>query len=149
MVKHIWSLICARALLDAETNNVSLIDVVEEIRVRTKRPIEREPIPFVPRLDWVTTWVHEGPKEESGCAVRDKIVSPSGEVLWEGPPSELDESNTRIRVKRKVPRFDLKQSGRYLLITEAKPARSGTWKQSAVVPLDVLISYSPPSGEPT
>ena len=149
MVKHLWSLICARALLDVETHNVSLIDVVEEIRITMRRPTEGESIPFVPRLDWVTTWVHEGPKDESGCVVRDKVVSPSGEIVWEGPTSELDVSQTRIRVKRQVPRFSLKQSGRYTFITEAKLGRGQTWKQSAAVPLDIWISYSPPSGDPT
>jgi hypothetical protein len=31
MIQHVWSVLCARAVIDSESNTISLFDVVEQI----------------------------------------------------------------------------------------------------------------------
>ena len=36
MIEHIWSVLCSRSVIDSETNNVSIQDVIEHIIINAE-----------------------------------------------------------------------------------------------------------------
>jgi len=45
MLEHIWSVLCSRSVIDSETNNVSIQDVIEQITINAE-PAENGFLPF-------------------------------------------------------------------------------------------------------
>ena len=58
-MKHIWSILCRNAIVDKDTNNVSLLNVIERIIFEPKQKLaenKKLPIPVVEELTLVSLW---------------------------------------------------------------------------------------------
>lgn len=139
MLRHVWSVLCTKTVIDVETNNISLFEVIEQLQVR--RPLAgkgnarfhvENPFGF----QWVSLWTRaEHDKATQGHA-RDRVFDPSGALAF-GGEYEVDlRQKPRTRVRRTVSTV-FKASGRYEFCTEVKSGR--TWKEVSRIPLTVSV----------
>ncbi len=139
MLRHVWSVLCTKSVIDVETNNISLFEVIEELQVRV--PLAGKgnakfhgvaPVGF----QWVSLWTRaEHGKGTQGHA-RDRILEPSGAIAFDGEYEVDLHGKQRTRVRRTVNTV-FKASGRYEFCTEVKSGK--TWKEVARIPLTVSV----------
>jgi hypothetical protein len=133
MIEHIWSVLCSRSVIDSETNNVSIQDVVEQITINAE-PAENGFLPFP--LELITLWGRKKVDEPTKGTERVSFVTPSGKstVISE---SNIDLSKTeRHRQKVKFPGLPLGEGGRYYFIVEFKED-NGQYSEVAAIPLTI------------
>lgn len=138
MIEHIWSILCSRSVIDAETNNVSIQDVIEQIIISAK-PMDNGFLPI--QLELITLWGREANDAIKGVE-RVTFISPSGktEVVSE---AEIDLSKVeRHRQRVRFPGLPISDSGKYYFKVEMKIG-TNEWKQVSAIPLQVV--FQPPS----
>jgi len=139
MIEHIWSVLCSRSVIDAETNNVSIQDVIEQIVISAK-PVENGFLPI--QLELITLWGREESNDAAKGSERVTFVSPSGkaEIVSE---AEIDLSKVeRHRQRVRFPGLPISESGKYYFKVEMKNGNN-EWKQVSAIPLQVV--FQPPS----
>lgn len=134
MLEHIWSVLCARSVIDSETNNVSIQDVVEQITINAE-PIENGFLPF--QLELITLWGRDESNKPTKGMERVTFISPSGksEVVSE---AEIDLSNVeRHRHRVRFPGLPVSEAGKYYFRVEMKSKNE--WKQVSAIPLRIIF----------
>jgi len=136
MIEHIWSVLCSRSVIDSETNNVSIHDVIEQIIINAE-PTENGFLPFP--LELITLWGRkELDKSESGIE-RVSFITPSGKstVISE---SKIDLSKVeRHRHRVRFPGLPISEGGRYYFKVEME--NGNQYHEMAAIPL--VIQFQP------
>jgi hypothetical protein len=136
MFDHVWTVLCSRAVVDRETNNVSLQNVVEEITIRGA-PKPGAPVPV--HLELMTLWSRTGPSVPAKGRARVTLLSPAqAELLtFEGDVDLTQAERARSRlVYQSLP---VHGTGRHLFCVEARESEQDEWRQVAIVPLKVVF----------
>lgn len=82
MISCVWAMLCLRSIVSQSTNNVSLIEVLDDITIQP--PPDSEEQPFQPiNFDFVMYWKIQNDNQEDDYRFRFRIVAPSGKVLLE------------------------------------------------------------------
>jgi hypothetical protein len=146
MIQHIWTIPCRIATTDRESNNVSLIEVLEEFTIPAVVPQqpERGLVPAI--FDVVTLWARADDDQPVAGTGRMSFLSPDGEALF-AYEYEIDlRESRRIRSVGRVLGFPAPSPGRYHFRIECRVGDGGPWEQLALVPLwvNILRSENPP-----
>jgi hypothetical protein len=134
MIEHIWTILCARCIVDSRTNSTTLFDLLEEIHVAV--PITAPGV--IPQMvELVTLWART--YEDTACRGRSRLSvrDPNGEVI--GQPMQYDVDLTdrpRLRNITTFGGFPVNSVGRYTLTVELE--QDGSWRTVASVYLSVL-----------
>jgi len=142
---HRFSLLCEKGIIDSGTNNISLINIVEELSVVIKKSdyqklngkdvdkAEFVDIPFF--FEIVSFWENDGHKEK--LDVRIDLLAPSGKVLNQFYPKfKFDSQNDKLRTTIKVDGVKInKESGVYNYVIHYRNKESEKYKIVATVPL--------------
>jgi hypothetical protein len=142
MIEHVWSVVCGRATTDRESNNISLVDVFEQLNllgpVPGPAPIavegEAPKQPAVPlQFELVSLWIRQNPDEEEESVGRIRFVSPQNQdlIAHEFPVNLVH--NPRMRTQLKSSAIPLAGPGRYRFVVEIR--RAGAWDTVARIPL--------------
>lgn len=146
MIKHIWSVLCQRSVIDQESNNASLIDVFEQLQVDTNHAGTSEisapkDISVPVRYELVNFWSKTKEGEEERGSVRILLSDPAGrEIQRIENEIVIPQSNKRIREINKIQGITLKGSGVYNFIISIRQQSSETYEPVAELPLEVKIS---------
>jgi len=140
MIRHIWTVICSRALIDKESNNVSLVEVIEEVRLTpVKSNVEGAVTPFPVTIAWVTTWQREPIEHPGHSRGKDTILSPTGKVVVENEyPIDLSRYK-RLRTRRNVANFPVSESGIYSFRTQIWNEEKNVWEAVSDIPVDISV----------
>ncbi len=135
MIEHIWSILCSRSVIDYETNNVSIQDVVEQITINGE-PVDNGFLPFP--FELITLWGRKDNHETAKGIEKVTFITPSGktDVISE---AEIDLINVeRHRQRVKFPGIPISEAGKYYFKVELKNG-SNDWKEVAAIPLVVVF----------
>lgn len=137
MINHIWSVLCRNAVIDIDTNNVSIHDILEQITINAM-PLENGVLPF--QFELITLWG----RAESGRPTTGKskvtLVAPSKKIK---PVLvfEIDLSKAELfRQRVKFPGLAAGEGGIYHFVVELAE-NDNKWRQVAAIPLK--ISFKP------
>lgn len=139
MINHVWTVICSRAVVDNESNNVTLQNILEQFRIKA----EPEPdgvigIPF----DIMTLWIRSDENVPEKANTKLILVSPSGKIIHTYE-TDIDLTNhERFRSKAKFSGLPASKSGRYLFRVAIQQEKSEEWKVVTEIPLSV--NFEPP-----
>ena len=146
MIEHIWTVLCSHVITSRETNNVSLIDVTEELRLDVSKEGNKEstdqsliPLPF--RLILVSLWSRIEDDKPIVVNGKDIWLTPSGKILGE-QEFKIDLSNhVRMRTIRRLIHLPIpvKESGKYRFRTELLDEENKTWKVVSNVPVIISV----------
>jgi hypothetical protein len=136
MIEHVWSVLCGRAVTDRETNNMSLLEVIEQVNLLGPMPEPGQrvalPIPF----EVVSLWSRGNPNEREESTGRIKIIAPNNaEVLAHEFSINLIE-HARVRTQMRSVGIPLAGVGRYVFSIEIKRPNE-IWETVAKIPLQV------------
>jgi hypothetical protein len=133
MIEHIWSVLCSRSVIDSETNNVSIQNVVEQIVIQAE-PQENGFLPI--ELELITLWGKDEPKEVVEGAGRVTFITPSGKSdVISDEKIDLTKAE-RHRQRIKLPGLPVSEAGKYYFKVEVKN-KDGEWKQVSAIPLKI------------
>lgn len=127
MPRLIWAVTCARIITDNQTNSVSYVDAVEQLRSGAF------PAPFPP-IYLGTLWRRSTIGEE--LRIRVRVTDPSGKDLISFQPKqtiEMVQPRHRLNVNLGGPK--IAKPGEYTVIVE-QPSGSA-WKVVAELPIEI------------
>lgn len=133
MLEHIWSVLCSRSVIDSETNNVSIQDVIEQITIIAE-PTDDGFLPFP--LELITLWGRKEVDRPTNGTERVSFVTPSGKSTTISE-SKIDLSRVeRHRQRVKLPGLPLDEAGRYYFRVEFKE-NGDEYREVAAIPLTI------------
>jgi len=132
-MKHLWSIICNRLIIDEQTNNATIIDILEEIKIKKEFLQNRKELPFF--FNFVSLWfVEDEDEHEKETNVIIEFYDPNNNKLNDFNFSfALPQRKKRIRTNVKFDRFVLNGSGTYRI----KVKQDNT--EVAEIPLEIII----------
>ena len=142
---HRFSLMCEKGIIDSGTNNISLINIMEELSVAIKKSdyqqlngkdVDKEEFVDIPFLfEIVSFWKNNGHKEK--LDVRIDLLAPSGKALNQFYPKfKFDSQNDKLRTTIKVDGVKInKESGVYNYVIHYRNRESEKYKIVATIPL--------------
>jgi hypothetical protein len=136
MIDHVWTVICSRSIIDRDTNNVSIYNVIEQINV----PGEPQPDRVLDIIvEIVTLWVRSDFDVPSHGDARLTFISASGQrggsVEFELDLSEFE----RLRTRRLFEGLPVAEPGRHTWLVELRNEGEEEWQEVASVPLKVVF----------
>lgn len=136
MIDHAWSVLCEHAIIDAETNNATLYNTIEEVTVlQALQPGARVGLSF----EVVSLWVRSDPQIPAVGHVRLIVVGPSGETKTAGEVVIDAASAERSRTKFIFGSFSPVASGRYIFCVDYRLEHENDWHSATRIPLTVHL----------
>ena len=137
MIEHVWSVVCSKAVIDRDTNNVSLQTVLEQLKIKGE-PKQEGLVPM--KFDVMSLWSRSDDNKPCEGRFRLAYVSPSGKVLINSE-GEINLLNTeRFRSTVHSDGIPLGEGGRYKFKIEVQQEGEMEWSQVASIPLTVKFS---------
>lgn len=137
MIEHVWTVFCSQSVIDRDSNNISLHNVIEQLTIR-EEPAPRAVVPAT--FEVVTLWARLDFDVPSRGRARLTFVSPSGSVL---DPQEYDIDLSQFHRHRQRSRFQglpVREHGRHAFLVELQNEDETTWHQVAAVPVGVVFA---------
>lgn len=144
MAVHAWSLLCHSAIIDRETNQLHIHDVVEAISVAVETGLEEDQVQMLSGpepLVLVSYWVREENERPEMATFRIRIRTAGGEELV-APSHQLDlKESTRLRAIQKIRAVPFDGPGRMWFHVDEQRGDDDApeWLEVAAVPLDVAL----------
>lgn len=149
MANHVWTLVCTKAVIDQQSQNLSIHDVIDEmtVEITTKEKVPDDfvvPVPFVIVSVWERSQM-DVPEDKESCQFR--IVNPKGKELsnFEQVFSMLG-PHVRSRVIVNVQGMPMQGAGRYEIQVLGK--KGTRWQKVATVPLVLKFNVKEPLPPP-
>jgi len=137
MTRHVWTVACTHAVIDQESNLISLLDVIEQLNI-TGKPAPNKVVGLT--LDLTTLWVRENPETPEKGRARITLVSPSGAEL-KSMIIDVDLSAyERLRSRGRFVGIPAPEDGRYTFRVDSAPENSEAWIQVALIPLQIAFA---------
>jgi len=142
MARHVWSVLCERAIIDRDSESLSLIDVVDAV-VYEAEIAPGQVVQLPAELSLVSLWIRAVGAEPEAPEARFWIKSSSGDQLVVGDPRPIPlQDSPRAHLVFEVPFVPIGPSGRYEFVVEhrdAGPRGVGPWTPVANIPLDISV----------
>lgn len=144
MISHIWSLLCRRSVIDSETNNLSLYDILEQLTVNVKikksdkHKVTKINIPI--EYEVISFWVKAPKIEEFKGGIKLEIINPDGKIekTFE-QPLEIPKDKRRLRSRIRIKGFVADKEGNYIFRISYKEEIKDQYIKAADVPLEVIL----------
>jgi len=136
-IRHVWSVLCKIAITDKRTNNISLINVIENISYEFDKdhPID---LPLPLDCELVSLWARKDPKNPVKVRVRDRLLAPDESILAEAF-FDLDlTSSQRARTGRRFSSIVASVTGQYEFQT-CVDSGDGRWVEVSRIPLTISV----------
>jgi hypothetical protein len=143
MLKNIWSILCARSIIDKETNNISIYDALEQLEVEVKIK-NNEGIPVAINLpieyEVVGMWLRENTEKEIKAELIIELFNPKGKIIKTFNQSiEMPAKMKRLRSRLRIKGFTVEMPGGYLFKVKIKEADQVEFRVVSELPLEVHI----------
>jgi hypothetical protein len=142
MIRHIWSVLCQSASFDVQTNNVSLLNIVEAITVSGDlNPAH----PAIVQAELVSLWHRENIDTAASGKMRLFYIDPNGN---QSNPIFLPIDLTRSpfhRTRINIPGLPIISRGSYTFNVEYQLQDRDEWSLVAQLPLVVLVQPPQPA----
>jgi hypothetical protein len=146
LIEHIWTVLCSSVITSRETNNVSLIEVTEELKVDVgmggdKKIADQSVVSLAVNLILVSLWSRMEDNKPIVGTAKDILLTPSGKTLGEHEFKINLSDHMRMRTMRNLIHLPipLKESGKYRFRTELLDEENKTWKAVSNIPLIINI----------
>ncbi|MEP6635736.1 MAG: hypothetical protein ABJB97_03355 [Acidobacteriota bacterium] len=155
MIRHVWSVLCSRMIVDATSNNATLIDVIESIQIALTEPepgstppapTDRVTLPL--QATFVTLWSRADLDVPVAGTQRIRLLSHRGTAMVSvESPIEL-EIGRRFRHLGSINGLPTEGSGTCEIEVSWKVLPDDQWNVAARIPIEVTITPTPPADIP-
>jgi hypothetical protein len=148
MAKHVWTVLCAQSLTDLESNQISLINVIEQLTISDAPPRKKtKDLPVVQlEAQLVSMWTRIDPEvpEPETISVRIKYVTESGIETICGTNSFDLSKNARMRHVIRFNSVPVSGPGLHTFVVQSQTTGANNkkvkWVTHVRVPLAVVFS---------
>lgn len=145
MIKHVWTIICKESKIDANTNNVSIIDAYENIQfsINTNDPKYKKGlsvgVPF--NFEAVSLFFRDKKGTNGHVSETIKVLDPKGEKLGEfSNDVQFKEEHDRMRNILKFNTIAVTTSGTYLF--QVFTNKNGKSEQVTTIPINIQVTVN-------
>ena len=135
MIRHIWSVLCSHSVIDKDTNNVSIHNVIEQISIHGEPQADGFlSMPF----EIISLWTRDLSNTPIDGSERISLITPSGD---ESVAAEVELDLTKVERHRHRVKFSglpVVEEGNYYFKVESKYGDT-EWNEVARLPLKVLF----------
>ena len=154
--RHIWTVLCQSATIDAETKDLSMSKVIDGLTLGfddvnklqefsakaaekpAVAPVESELVMMFKKIDRA---------QEAAFDVRVRYVDPAGAELQSMEfPLAMEKGTFRHRHRLNVPAIVVSMSGEYRFVVEAKARTDSEYGVIAEIPLDINFKLEQKKG---
>ncbi len=101
-MEHIWSIICSNSVIDQETNNLSLFNVIEQITIQLNNNVEMNGAVMIPVPFEVISFFYLHKTCKESCLITAKVFDPQDKIIGEFEnhiqiSEGIDKARSRIR----------------------------------------------------
>lgn len=145
---HRWSVLCGRSIIDNNTNQISLLDVVEkveagvEVESLKKLKNEGKGVLVIPiNFELVSYISNIDPDKDSTIEMKLTLSDPKGIQLQESSPKfDVPKKIKNMRVRMGVQGMTVNESGVYLFKVWLKKNKDKEFVNVAEIPVEVDIT---------
>jgi hypothetical protein len=144
-VKHVWTVFCHRGIVDRDTNQISLISVIERITVRRPaaiRPADHDmsldevvaggEVALIPlKTQLISLWTRSDWDEPEVAQSRTRMIGPNGKILVEYIADIDLTSHINRRGILKSDFFPYYGEGVYRALVQVRAHDKARWRQCA------------------
>ena len=142
MIEHVWTVVCRQAVVDKESNTMSMQAVLENIEIFGE-PEEGKMVPM--QFDVASLWSRTSENVPSAGIVRIELISPTGNKLLASKDIEVNLLETeRHRTIVHFQGMPVGVAGRHTICVELQEEGSGV---SAIASVPIMIKFSKPKDE--
>ena len=134
MMQHVWTVLCSRSVIDPDTNNMSLQNVIEQLTVSGEVKPEGR---ILCRMELTTLWCRPEDGVPTMGLARVTVESPAEEALGSTQYAVDLSVAPRYRQRTKFDFLPINTLGRYVFKVEQQRS-DGDWRVEAQIPLQVL-----------
>ncbi|MDA3840308.1 MAG: hypothetical protein PF572_04425 [Patescibacteria group bacterium] len=140
-MKHVWSILCQKSMIDQGTNALSLIDTLEEIQVGVEKDKKTDKITLQGlSYDLVSYIVRDNEKIAERGEININLIDPRKKVISTFKQNfEMAKGIKRMRVQMKFNGLTISSKGRYVFEVELKGGKDKKFSKVTELPLDVEI----------
>ena len=131
-MEHVWTVVCQLRIDDKQSNNISLINVLEQVTFISEEGPKGIPIP----INVVTMWRRSQLDQPEQATARLSLIAPNEESLF---VQEHNLDLTEYQRLRNTGHFDglpFSGTGTYRFVMELQ--ENGEWHKVASVPVEVI-----------
>ena len=141
MTKHIWSVLCKKTIIDTDTNNISLIDVFEQLQAKVNLPQNKNIKLSIPlEYEVVNFWYKENTDKKEEVDVEITLIDPNNKSLKSFINTiTIPDNKKRVRTRLKITGLPITISGIYRFIVKIKEKNTKNYKQVAGLPIEIKI----------
>lgn len=146
MIKHIWSVLSRRAIVDSQTNNLTISDILEELKVDIK--VEQKDADSLKKInvplefEVVSLWKKEGEGNqhlEADSTI--EVISPEGKQMTTfSQIVNMTPGMRRLRTMMRVMGFVVETEGEYIFKINIREKGNKMYKTVAELPLEVHLN---------
>jgi hypothetical protein len=146
-MRHVWTILCSKATIDRESNNVSLSEVIERLEVLVPANTVT-PVSFAFSGDLVTLWIRSDLNQPVRGFMRVRLLAPNGDTLSEYG-SEVDlEGAARNRHVAHMAGLVVAGSGWHEFAVAHRLTANDPWIEGSRIPLEVAVVEDPIAAAP-
>lgn len=145
MARHVWTVLCSKASVDQQTNNVSLFEVLEALQIKTSQaPTFPITTPFQGTI--VTLWARSEIARGERGEMRVRLLAPDGTQL-----SEFINRTDLVRTPRTrniaaITGLPIAGNGVHEFEVAWRSTEAEGWRVVGSVPLDISLAVDPELG---
>lgn len=140
-----WVILAERAIIEAQTSNLSLISILDEVRMKRPAPevLAADKPPLVPnRFAIVQLWERSRADKREKISVRSKLMGPNGKTFATVEQTANLEDRSVCRIIGYAPGFPLLGEGIYPV--EIYSSTTGkVWRKVARTQFKVIFTDGP------
>lgn len=142
MIKHIWSVLCKKSIIDSETNNVTLSEVLEQINIGLDKSGKTftAPVNILFDCEVVSMWVKNEKKIFSG-ELKIDFCNPKGDLVKDHVyPFEMLPEIKRLRTRIRFNGFPIEGAGVYSFEVYVREKGNNDFCLVSEIPMEVVVS---------
>jgi len=141
-MEHIWTILCSQSVIDQDTNNVSLVNVIEKIvlmKSQLPQDADLKKVAFNISLELISLFKRTDFKKELEYDVRIVLLDEKKkEVTKTDTNFTFPKDKNRIRHRLKFDSIPFLHEGEYEFVILTKKSEAKNYKRVGSTPLEVV-----------
>lgn len=148
MIQNIFSVLCESSIIDKDTNNITINNVLEQIKIAVSldsTQLSQKDIPINTPIKYeiISLWKEDKPNPNTNYNIELVIVDPDNKVIQSIPQKfKFENGIVRHRSIFKINGFVATINGTYTFLIKIKAETENKFQEASRIPLDIEIIKS-------